>query len=98
MKGVFSRGHQPDRKRGKIYRRVLLQQGRLLLDSDVAATVDAEDGMLRELDKDLGTGSQSGSPDLGYLVTSGPLLAVFQPQGTIFAKNAIKNFQVTSGA
>ena len=43
MKGDFSRGFNPDRKRGREYRRVLAQEGRLLLDSDVNALVDAAD-------------------------------------------------------
>jgi hypothetical protein len=78
MRGDFSRGHQPDRKRNQEYRRVLMQQGRVLLDSDVAALVDAEDAQLRELANDLGC--PAGSPDLGYYITLGPLLAVFPPQ------------------
>jgi len=75
MKADLSRGHRPDRKRGEKYRRVLLQQGRLLLDSDVAAQVDAVDTLLRELGRDLGCAA--GSPDLGFLVTPGPLFALF---------------------
>ncbi len=46
MKADFSRGYNPDKKRDKEYRRVLLQQGRVLLDSDVAALVDANDRVL----------------------------------------------------
>ena len=49
MKGDFTRGFQPDQSRSKRYRRVLLQQGRVLLDSDHAAMVDATDRSLREL-------------------------------------------------
>ncbi len=75
MRGDFTRGHQPDQKRGRNYRRVLLQQGRLLLDSDFNALVDAHDELLRDLSRD--TSCRAGSPDLGYLVTAGQLLAVF---------------------
>ena len=75
MKGDFSRGFQPDQKRGKRYRRVLLQQGRVLLDSDHAALVDATDNSLRELASDLGC--KAGSPDHGFLITSGKLLRLF---------------------
>ncbi|MFO0589344.1 MAG: hypothetical protein U0441_17535 [Polyangiaceae bacterium] len=76
MKGDFTRGHLPDKKRGEKYRRVLLQEGRLVTDSDVAAGVDAIDTLLRDLGADLGC--QTGSPNLGYLVTPGPLLALFE--------------------
>lgn len=75
MKGDFTRGHQPDQKRGKRYRRVLLQQGRVLLDSDVAALVDANDRSLRELGEDLGC--RMGSPDYGFLITTGKLYSLF---------------------
>jgi hypothetical protein len=75
MKADLSRGHRPDQKRGQKYRRILLQQGRLLLDSDLAAMGDAIDTQIRELASD--TGCTFGSPDLGFLVTPGPLLAVF---------------------
>jgi Family of unknown function (DUF6519) len=75
MKGDFTRGHKPDRKRGEKYRRVLLQQGRLVLDSDVAASVDAVDTLVRDLAADVGC--PEGSPDYGYLVTPGPLFAFF---------------------
>jgi hypothetical protein len=75
MKGDFTRGHRPDARRGGRYRRVLLQQGRLWLDSDVAASVDATDRLLRQLAVDVG--ARAASPDLGYLVTPGPLVAVF---------------------
>ncbi|WP_437733120.1 DUF6519 domain-containing protein [Sorangium sp. So ce1335] len=76
MKGDFTRGHRPDAKRKEKYRRVLLQEGRLVLDSDVAAGADAVDTLLRDLASDVGC--ESGSPDLGYLATPGPLLAVFE--------------------
>src|SRR5829696_1908467 len=75
MHGDFSRGHEPDRKRGRDYRRVLLQMGRPVLDSDVAAAVDATLGQVRALGR--GVGCAAGSPDLGFLVTPGRLLAVF---------------------
>lgn len=76
MKGDFTRGIQPDRKRGKRYRRVLVQQARVLLDSDVASLVDGIDHELRQVTADLGC--QLGSPDLGYLITPGRLLALFE--------------------
>ena len=47
MYGDYSRGHEPDRKRGRNYRRVLLQMGRPVLDSDVASMVDALLGEVR---------------------------------------------------
>jgi hypothetical protein len=83
MKGDTSRGHEPDRKRGRRYRRVLLQQGRLLLDSDVNALVDAHDALLRGVASDLGC--PAGSPDLGYLITPGRLLALFDEIGHVEA-------------
>ncbi|RKG57582.1 hypothetical protein D7X30_18945 [Corallococcus sp. AB011P] len=76
MKGDFTRGHRPDAKRKEKYRRVLLQEGRLVLDSDVAASVDAADTLIRDLASDVGC--EQGSPNLGYLATPGPLLAVFE--------------------
>ncbi|MGH9363209.1 MAG: hypothetical protein ACRD2T_14960, partial [Thermoanaerobaculia bacterium] len=76
MKGDFSRGFNPDRKRGRVYRRVLAQEGRLLLDSDVNALVDAQDHTLRRMAADFGC--PQGSPDLGFLVTPGRLLALFR--------------------
>ncbi|MBN9686424.1 MULTISPECIES: DUF6519 domain-containing protein [unclassified Corallococcus] len=76
MKGDFTRGHRPDAKRKEKYRRVLLQEGRLVLDSDVAASVDAADTLIRDLASDVGC--KQGSPNLGYLATPGPLLAVFE--------------------
>lgn len=75
MKGDFSRGHRPDHKRGERYRRVLLQQGRLVLDSDVAAGADATDRTIRDLARDVA--GPAGSPDGGYVVTSGPPVALF---------------------
>lgn len=76
MKGDFTRGTQPDRKRGKRYRRVLVQQSRVLLDSDAAALVDSFDHELRQVTADLGC--RLGSPDYGYLITPGRLLALFE--------------------
>jgi hypothetical protein len=75
MKGDFTRGFNPDTKRGERYRRVLLQQGRALLDSDIAALVDAADDNLR--DSLRMTACHAGSSDLGFLVTPGRLLAQF---------------------
>ena len=75
MHGDYSRGHEPDRKRGRSYRRVLLQMGRPVLDSDVASMVDALLGEVRATTR--GLGCAAGSPDLGFLVTPGRLLAVF---------------------
>lgn len=76
MKADLSRGHRPDQKRGQRYRRVLLQQGRLLLDSDLAAMTDAIDAHLRDIATSVG--GEAGSPDLGFLITPGPLLASFE--------------------
>src|SRR5215218_7838218 len=75
MHGDYSRGHRPDRKRGRDYRRVLLQMGRPLLDSDVASMVDAVLGQVRATTR--GLSCAAGSPDLGFLVTPGRLLTVF---------------------
>jgi hypothetical protein len=75
MHGDYSRGHEPDRKRGRNYRRVLLQMGRPVLDSDVAAMVDAVLGEVRSATR--GLGCAAGSPDLGFLVTPGRLLSMF---------------------
>lgn len=75
MYGDYSRGHEPDRKRGRTYRRVLLQMGRPVLDSDVASLVDAVLGEVRATAR--GLGCAAGSPDLGFLVTPGRLLTVF---------------------
>ncbi len=76
MKGDFTRGFNPDRKRGRDYRRVLAQEGRLLLDSDVNALVDASDRIMRRMAEDFGC--TKGSPDLGFLITPGRLLALFR--------------------
>jgi len=76
MKGDFTRGHRPDGKRAQRYTRGLLQQRRLLLDSDVNSMTDALHERLRDLASDLGC--PKGSPDLGFLVTPGRLLAVFE--------------------
>lgn len=81
MQGDFSRGFNPDRKRGKDYRRVLLQQGSVLLDSDFNTSIDTQDQLIRELANDLGC--EVGSPDLGYLVTPGRLLACFDLMANI---------------
>lgn len=75
MHGDYSRGHEPDGKRGRTYRRVLLEQGRPVLDSDVAALVDALLGEVRTATR--GLGCAAGSPDLGFLVTPGRLVTVF---------------------
>ena len=88
MYGDYSRGHEPDRKRGRSYRRVLLQQGRPVLDSDVAASVDALLGEVRATAR--GLGCTAGSPDLGFLVTPGRLLAIFA--------EAVDGLRVTAGA
>jgi len=77
MEADLSRGHRPDRKRGREYRRVLLRQGAALLDSDIAALGDAQDRLLREA---LGFAAcAEGSAELGFLVTPGVLLAQFLP-------------------
>ena len=75
MYGDFSRGHQPDRARGRDYRRVLLEMGRPVLDSDVAASVDALLGEIQKATR--GLGCAAGSPDLGFLVTPGRLVTIF---------------------
>ena len=75
MYGDFSRGHEPDRARGRHYRRVLLQQGRPVLDSDVAAEVDAVLEAVRATTRTLGC--RFGSSDLGFLVTPGRLVTIF---------------------
>lgn len=76
MQGDFSRGHHPDRKRGRTYRRVLAQEGRLILDSDINALVDAQDHTMRRMSSDFGC--SKGSPDLGFLITPGRLQALFE--------------------
>ncbi len=94
MKGDFTRGIQPDRKRGKRYRRVLVQQSRVLLDSDAAALVDAIDHELRQVTSDLGC--RLGSPDLGYLITPGRLLALFERIDGVTASGpaaAVRDYQ-----
>ena len=75
MYGDYSRGHEPDRKRGRNYRRVLLQMGRPVLDSDFASMVDALLGEVRATTR--GLSCAAASPDLGFLVTPGRLLTVF---------------------
>ena len=77
MEADLSRGHRPDAKRGRAYRRVLVRQGAALLDSDIAALGDAQDRLLREA---VGFAAcAQGSPDLGFCVTPGVLLAQFLP-------------------
>jgi len=78
--GDFSRGHEPDRRRGRSYRRVLLQMGRPVLDSDLAASTDALLGEVRTLARELGCAA--GSSDLGFLITAGRLLSVFAESWT----------------
>jgi len=73
--GDFSRGHEPDRARERHYRRVLLQQGRPVLDSDAAAEVDALLEAVRATTRTLGC--RAGSSDLGFLVTPGRLVTIF---------------------
>ena len=75
MYADLSRGHEPDRARGQHYRRVLLQQGRPVLDSDVAAGVDALLDQVRSTGRTLGCAA--GSSDLGFLVTPGRLVTIF---------------------
>jgi Family of unknown function (DUF6519) len=75
MYGDYSRGIAPDRKRGRTYRRVLLQMGRPVLDSDVAASVDAVLGEIQATARSFGC--SAASADLGFLVTPGRLLALF---------------------
>ena len=75
MHGDYSRGHEPDRKRGRSYRRVLLQMGRPVLDSDFASMVDALLGEIRTTSR--GLGCAAAGSDLGFLVTPGRLLALF---------------------
>src|SRR4051812_29441173 len=75
MYGDYSRGIAPDRQRGRSYRRVLLQMGRPVLDSDVAASVDAVLGEIRATARSFGCAAASA--DLGFLVTPGRLLVLF---------------------
>jgi hypothetical protein len=91
MKGDFTRGHRPDHKRDHKYRRVLLQEGRLVLDSDIAAGVDAVDTQIRDLASDVGC--ETGSPNLGYLVTPGPLLALFETTDGVTLPDAGGTFE-----
>ena len=88
MYGDFSRGHEPDAKRGRRYRRVLPQMGRPLIDSDLAASADALLGEIRGSTRLLG--GPAGSSDLGFLITPGRLLVVFA--------EAAKRVSVTLGA
>lgn len=92
MHGDFSRGHRPDAKRGKIYTRGFAQQRRLLLDSDLNAMTDALHERLRALARH--AGCPKGSPDLGYLVTPGRLLAFFDDlDGVVTASTSVTYFR-----
>jgi uncharacterized protein DUF6519 len=92
MHGDFSRGHRPDAKRGKSYTRGFAQQRRLLLDSDLNAMTDALHERLRALARH--TGCPKGSPDLGYLVTPGRLLALFDDlDGVVTASSNVTYFR-----
>ncbi|NMO15418.1 hypothetical protein HPC49_12795 [Pyxidicoccus fallax] len=91
MKGDFSRGIHPDRQRGRSYRRVLLQQRRLLLDSDLAAMVDAGDQLAR--DTVTGLSGESGSPDLGFLLTPGKLHALFDSLAGVHAQEGVDYYR-----
>lgn len=77
MEGDFSRGHRPDAKRGRAYRRVLARQGAALLDSDLNALMDASDRIDRQGLAHVAC--EAGSTDLGFFVTPGRLLALFDP-------------------
>ena len=88
MYGDYSRGIAPDRKRGRSYRRVLLQMGRPVLDSDVAASVDAVLGDIRATARS--AGCADASADLGFLVTPGRLLVLFA--------DAVDGLTVTQGS
>ncbi len=76
MHGDYSRGHEPDRKRGRDYRRVLLQHGPAR-----CSTATSRRPSTRSSDEvratTRGLGCAAGSPDLGFLVTAGRLLGVF---------------------
>jgi hypothetical protein len=87
MKADFSRGFNPDDKRGKRYRRVLLQQGRVLLDSDAVAGVEATDRLLREEARDLGT--EAGGLRRGFLITAGHLLCLFDEAEQAFRASIV---------
>src|SRR5215475_7739587 len=92
MHGDFSRGHQPDTKRRQSYTRVFAQQRRLLLDSDLNAMTDALHERLRALARH--TACPKGSPDLGYLVTPGRLLALFDNlDGVVTASSNVTHFR-----
>lgn len=80
MKADLSRGHRPDRKRGKAYNRVLLQQGRLLLDSDVAALSDSLNAQVHGLGQEV---VGEGSTNHGFLITAGPQFAQFDTLGAV---------------
>ena len=77
MEGDFSRGHRPDAKRGRTYRRILARQGAALLDSDLNALVDAGDRIDRQ--GLVHVACEAGTTDLGFFVTPGRLLAMFDP-------------------
>lgn len=77
MEGDFSRGHRPDAKRGRSYRRVLPRQGAPILDSDLHALMDAGDRIDRQGLAHVAC--ESGATDLGFFVTPGRLLAMFDP-------------------
>ena len=77
MEGDFSRGHRPDARRGQAYRRVLARQGAALLDSDLNALMDASDRIDRQGLRHVACAA--GSTDLGFFVTPGRLLALFDP-------------------
>ena len=77
MEGDFSRGHRPDAKRGRSYRRVLSRQGAPILDSDLHAMMDAGDRIDRQGLTHVAC--DGGSTDLGFFVTPGRLLAMFDP-------------------
>ncbi len=70
-----SRPHHPDRARGMLYRRILFQQNRVLLDSDFSALGDAVDSSMRRLAGM--TGCAGGSPDQGWRITAGRALRLF---------------------
>ena len=92
MHGDFSRGHRPDGKRGESYLRGFAQQRRLLLDSDLNAMTDALHERLRVLSRHVAC--PKGSPDLGYLVTPGRLLAVFRElDGVVTASSNVTYYR-----
>ena len=75
MEGDFSRGHRPDAKRGRSYRRILPRQGAPLLDSDLHALMDTSDRIDRQ--NLTHVACEAASTDLGFFVTPGRLLAMF---------------------